>query len=161
MGTTDLFHWSDEFNVGIEEIDEQHKVLVNLLNQLHEAIREHRGKATSREILNRLAEYTRTHFLLEESLMRLTHYPGFEIHKGQHEELIQQVVALQEKLDKENATITFELLHFLKTWLTQHINDSDKRFGGHFQKAGLQQYSSWTAEVKETMQKKKWWWKFW
>ncbi len=161
MTTTDLFHWTDDFNVGIQEVDEQHKVLVSLLNQLHEAIREHHGKATSREILDRLAEYTRTHFLLEESLMRLTHYPGFEIHKAQHEELIQQVVALQHKLDNEGATITFELLHFLKTWLTQHINDSDKRFGQHFQKAGLQQYATWSKEVDETMKKKKWWWKFW
>ena len=57
--STDLFQWSDDFNVGIQEVDEQHKVLVSLLNQLHEAIREHHGKATSREILNRLAEYTR------------------------------------------------------------------------------------------------------
>ena len=96
----ELFHWSDDFSINIQEIDEQHKVLVDLLNQLHVAIREHHGKTTSREILNRLAEYTRTHFLLEESLMRLTHYPGFEIHKAQHEELISQVVALQEKLDK-------------------------------------------------------------
>ncbi|MBI2306690.1 MAG: hemerythrin family protein [Rhodocyclales bacterium] len=161
MSTTDLFHWSDDFSINIQEIDEQHRVLVDLLNQLHEAIRGHRGKATSREILDRLAEYTRTHFLLEESLMRLTHYPGFEIHKAQHEELIAQVVALQDKLDNENATITFELLHFLKTWLTQHINDSDKRFGAHFQKAGLQKYTAWTEEVDATMKKKKWWWKFW
>ena len=76
MSATDLIEWSDEFSVGIQEIDEQHKVLVGLLNQLHQAIREHHGRATSREILGRLAEYTRTHFLLEESLMRLTHYPG-------------------------------------------------------------------------------------
>ena len=69
----ELFHWSDDFSINIQEIDEQHKVLVDLLNQLHVAIREHHGKTTSREILNRLAEYTRTHFLLEESLMRLTH----------------------------------------------------------------------------------------
>jgi len=71
MGTTDLIQWSDQFSVNIQEIDEQHKVLVDLLNQLHNAIREHHGRATSREILNRLAEYTRTHFLLEESLMLL------------------------------------------------------------------------------------------
>ena len=65
MGTTDLIQWSDQFSVNIQEIDEQHKVLVDLLNQLHNAIHEHHGRATSREILNRLAEYTRTHFLLE------------------------------------------------------------------------------------------------
>lgn len=161
MSNTELFSWSDSYNVGIQEVDEQHKVLVSLLNQLHDAIREHHGKATSREILDRLAEYTRTHFLLEESLMRLTHYGGFDIHKQQHEALIKQVQDLQYKLDNENAAITFELLHFLKGWLTQHINESDKRFGAFFETAGLSQYSTWSKEVETTMKKKKWWWKFW
>jgi len=89
--------------------------------------------------------------------MRLTHYPGFDIHKKQHQELMQQVDALQQKVDKEKVAISFELLHFLRNWLIQHINDSDKRFGQHFQKAGLQQYATWTKEVDETMKKKKWW----
>lgn len=161
MIASDLFVWSDNFSVGIQEVDEQHKVLVSLLNKLHVAIIEHHGKATSREILDQLAEYTRTHFMLEESLMRLTHYPGFEIHKQQHEELLAQVQALQHKLDIENTTITFELLHFLKNWLIQHINESDKRFGAHFQEIGLGQYAKWSKDVQQTMKKKKGWWKFW
>ena len=65
--SADLFQWSDSFNVDIQEVDEQHKVLVDLLNQLHRAIVERHGKTTSQEILNQLADYTRTHFLLEES----------------------------------------------------------------------------------------------
>lgn len=161
MASEELFSWDDSFNVGIQEVDEQHKVLVSLLNQLHTAILEHHGKTTSREILDRLAEYTRTHFLLEESLMRLTHYPGFDIHKQQHEDLIKQVQDLQTKLDQENIAITFELLHFLKNWLMQHINESDQRFGKHFKSAGLSHYAAWSNEVETTMKKKKWWWKFW
>ncbi len=43
----------------------------------------------------------------------------------------------------------------------QHINESDKRFGAHFQKAGLSQYAEWSKGVEQTMKKKKWWWKFW
>lgn len=57
--------------------------------------------------------------------------------------------------------ITFELLHFLKNWLVQHINESDKRLGAHVQKTSLGQYSAWSSEVERTMKKKKWWWKFW
>ena len=159
---TDLFQWSDSFNVHIQEVDEQHKVLVDLLNQLHRAIVERHGKATSQEILNQLADYTRTHFLLEESIMRVLHYPGLEIHKQQHEDLIKQIQELQRKIDEEGATITFELLHFLKMWLIQHINESDKRFGDFFAKSShLQQYTTWNKEVEQTMKKKKWWWKFW
>ena len=136
-------------------------MLLGLLNDLHRAIREHHGKATSREILDRLAEYTRTHFLLEESLLRLTHYPGLEIYKQQHQGLMHQVEALQHKLNTENAAISFELFHFLRPWLIQHINDSDKRFGVHFEKAGLAMYAHWSKGVERTMKKRKWWWKFW
>ena len=99
---TDLFQWSDSFNVHIQEVDEQHKVLVDLLNQLHRAIVERHGKATSQEILNQLAGYTRTHFLLEESLMRVLHYPGLEIHKQQHEDLISAKDQLRKVIDRIN-----------------------------------------------------------
>lgn len=158
--TTPLIQWTPAFEIGIQEIDEQHRTLVGLLNQLNEAIREHQGSQASREILDRLAEYTRTHFLLEESLMRVSHYPGFEGHRHQHEELIGQVHALQQKLDSGKASISFELLHFLQVWLTRHINESDQRFGAHFLATDLKGYSQWSEEVKTTMEKKKWW-KFW
>ena len=159
MTTTDLFHWSDDFSVGIQEIDEQHKELVDLLNQLHVAIHEHHGSETSRKILDELADYTRTHFAVEESLMRVSNYPEFAAHKQNHEELIGQVIALQEKLDTGKATITFELLHFLKVWLTRHINEADKRFGAYFITMGAS--PNWSQHVEESMTKKKWWWKFW
>ncbi len=161
MATEKLLEWSDSYKVGIQEVDEQHKELVGMLNALHQAIVEHHAKEASRKILDQLADYTRTHFLLEESLMRVTHYSGFEAHKQQHEELIRQVIDLQHKLDSGGATITFELLHFLKVWLAQHINETDKRFGAFFnQNSNLQAYSSWSEEVSTTM-KKKAWWKFW
>jgi len=160
-----LFQWTEEFNIGIDEIDEQHHGLVTLLNQLHEAIREHHGSTASRQILDRLVEYTRTHFSLEESLMRLTNYPGRDAHKQQHEDLIRQVQALQTKLDEEWIAISFELLHFLKNWLMQHINDSDRRFGIYFQTDGLQKYAG-KVSPDELIQpvppkKKKRWWQRW
>lgn len=157
-----LLPWSDAYNTGIQEIDEQHKTLVDLLNQLNSAIHQRKGSQACREILDHLAEYTRTHFLLEESLMRVSHYAGFEQHKQQHEDLIEQVKALQGKLDQGQASISFELLHFLKVWLTTHIQESDKRFGAYFaMSSDLNSYSQWSQEVKSTMEKKKWWWKFW
>ncbi|HOL65607.1 MAG TPA: bacteriohemerythrin [Accumulibacter sp.] len=163
MNAPPLFKWTDEYNLGITEIDDQHKGLVDLLNQLHQAIREHHGKATSRQILDRLVDYTRTHFLLEESLMRVTAYPGIEQHRRQHKELIAQIEALQRKMDQENAAISFELLHFLRNWLIQHIHESDKRFGKHFHSVQLvATYAAWSKESDLAMKKqKKRWWKFW
>lgn len=157
--TAELFHWTDDFGVGIQEIDEQHKELVDLLNQLHTAIHEHHGSEASRRILDKLADYTRTHFAVEESLMRVSSYPEFEAHKQNHEDLIGQVQALQEKLDSGQAAITFELLHFLKVWLMRHINEADKRFGAHFIAHGGE--TQWSDHVESAMKKRKWWWKFW
>ncbi|MCB1915512.1 MAG: hemerythrin family protein [Rhodocyclaceae bacterium] len=155
----ELFEWSDGYSVGVQEIDEQHKELVALLNQLHTAIHEHHGSEASRRILDELADYTRTHFMVEESLMRVSNYPEFEAHKHNHEELIAQVQALQEKLDSGQAAITFELLHFLKVWLTRHINEADKHFGDFFTQHGGA--AEWSPQVEQSMKKKKWWWKFW
>lgn len=155
----DLFQWSDSFSIGLQEVDEQHKVLVGLLNELHEAIVKRHGSQAARDVLNRLAEYTRTHFTVEESLMRLLNYPEFQQHKQMHEDLLHQVIELQHKLDTGQAAITFELLHFLKVWLTKHINESDKRFGAFAVAKGLE--PAWSPHVAETMARKKWRWKFW
>lgn len=156
-----LFTWSENLSVGIPEIDEQHKVLVGLLNDLHFAISSHRGSAECRGILDRLAEYTRVHFAVEESLMRILDYPDFENHKHEHEALLGQVVELLHKLDAGKASISFELLHFLKAWLTKHILGSDAQYGTYFHSRGIE--ARWPAKqvTPEVIPVKKSFWKFW
>jgi hemerythrin len=161
MIASELVTWSDDYSVNIQAIDEQHKVLVELINRLHVAIVEHRGQAAAVEVIERLSESTHEHFRLEERLMSLTHYPEFEIHRQQHEALIDQVNALQRKLYGEKQPIAFELLHFLKHWLTQHISESDKHFGTHFQTVGRGQYAEWTTPAGPVTNKKKSWWTLW
>ncbi|MES9814261.1 MAG: bacteriohemerythrin [Candidatus Thiodiazotropha sp.] len=130
--------WSDALSVGIEEIDEQHKMLVELVNKMHEAIHQRHGSDVVKSILGDLADYTRIHFAVEESLMRILNYPGYEDHKEIHEELLQSVADLQEKVTTGKTAIGFELMHFLKTWLTKHIMEEDMEYSGFFLKAGAQ-----------------------
>lgn len=151
--TQTLFPWSDDLSVGIQEIDEQHKVLVGLLNELHAAVVERKASTACRGILDRLAEYTRVHFAVEEALMRILGYPAHDAHRAEHELLTRQVVELQEKLDSGKASIGFELLHFLKVWLTKHINESDKRYSAHFISRGI------SPEWEQKPRKRGW--KFW
>ena len=156
----ELVKWSDRFNTDIHEVDEQHQALVALLNQLFTAIFENRGVQASGEILDRLTDYTETHFSLEESLMRISAYPDFSAHKGQHAEFVAQVQDLRQKIKTENAPISFELLRFLRNWLLSHIDESDKRFGQFYRQGGHAHYAEWQQEVKKTLEKKKWW-QFW
>lgn len=132
-----FIEWSDELSVGIEEIDAQHKVLVDLLNQAHEAIQQRQGAEANRDVVQRLGEYTRVHFAVEESLMRILHYPDYERHKEEHDKLIAQLAGLRGKLDSGKGSISFELAHFLKVWLTKHIMEVDKRYAKHFLDQGI------------------------
>ena len=143
--------WSDELSVGVEEIDEQHKVLVGLVNEMHDAIHHRRGGEVVSDILAKLADFTRIHFAVEESLMRILNYPGYDEHKEQHEELLRSVVDLAENVSTGKTAIGFELMHFLKVWLTKHIMESDKAYTNHFLSAG----------ASATLKKKSWVSKLW
>ncbi|WP_428243981.1 bacteriohemerythrin [Gynuella sp.] len=131
-----LIEWSDELAVGIQEIDDQHRLLVSILNRLHTAMYEHQGKEVAENILGELIDYTKIHFAVEESLMRILGYPEADEHKQHHEVLINEVKALQEKLHNGNRSISFELLHFLRMWLTKHIMNEDQLYAPFFLSKG-------------------------
>lgn len=145
-----LVEWSDDLSVGIEEIDEQHKILVSLLNRLHENIVKGTDLNEVSLVLKELAQYTVIHFAVEESLMRIFDFPEYEAHKKHHEELTVQVIELQKKVDSGEKAISMEVLHFLRHWLTYHILGDDKKYTPFFLKHGLKsQWSqrSWMGKI--------------
>ena len=145
-----FIEWSSALSVGIEEIDAQHKVLVDLLNQVHEAIQQRHGVEVTNKIVERLGEYTRIHFAVEESLMRILHYPEYERHKDEHDRLIEQLNGLRAKIEEGKNSISFELAHFLKVWLTKHIMESDMRYSPYFLEQGIKpelSKKSWTQKL--------------
>lgn len=155
--TEDLIQWSEELCVGIEEIDNQHKVLVDLLNSLHRAIVEHHGSEAAQRILGELLEYTRIHFAVEESLMRILGYPDYEEHKHHHQLLLNEVRMLTRKLAEGRKSVNFELLHFLKMWLTKHIMEEDRDYTPFFLSKGVQksyEKRSWVGKFWDTLQHK-------
>jgi hemerythrin len=165
------FTWSEEYSVGIDEIDEQHKALFTLINRLYHAMihvnLNKKGSAVCGDILDELADYTRIHFLLEQTLMRIGGYPEYEAHCELHKNLVNEIDALQEKIASGKAAISFELLQFLRNWLTKHILDEDMKYGMYFKKHGQSQkrnVNEWTKRSRDAIskhKKKSKWWKFW
>jgi hemerythrin len=151
------FNWSDECSVGIEEIDEQHMKLFILCNKLHQAIVNKAGTKACVFILNELVDYTVTHFSLEETMMRIGAYPGYQEHCAQHKALVDEVSALQQKIASGQVAISFELLHFLRNWLSKHILREDMQYGVYFSEQGRLQQENNQTRIKE----KRKWWKFW
>jgi len=152
-----FIEWCNELSVGIEEIDSQHKILVSLLNEVHEAIQQGRTLEATRGVIDRLDEYTRVHFAVEESLMRILHYPDYEQHKEEHDRLVARLAGLRQKLGEDKGALGFELAQLLKHWLTNHIMEVDRRYVAHFLARGispeLSKNASWTQRFWRSLGK--------
>ncbi|WP_370572719.1 bacteriohemerythrin [Methanomethylovorans sp.] len=132
-----LITWSDKYSVNIKEIDEQHKKLVGMINELHDAMMHAKSKEVSVEIINKMAEYTKYHFSTEEKYMKQFRYPDYEVHKISHEKFVEQVLEFKKGYESGKTGLTYDLLNFLKNWLVTHIQASDKKYAPFFVEHGL------------------------
>lgn len=132
MNTRDIMvAWSDSYCLGLDAIDEQHKMLIDLLNRLWSAIINRRDNAEMMAIIDELEKYTISHFCAEEAFMRANGYEDFTRHKKAHDEFVARIAA-EKKHIQEGAPLTLDLLKFLKEWLVQHILVSDKAYAAAF-----------------------------
>ena len=97
--------WNEQYSVSIEEIDNQHKIIIDLINKVDAAAQNHKELEQLPAILQELIDYTRTHFAVEESLMRIFNYPDYEPHKQKHDDLVHKVLKFQEQFDRGNTLV--------------------------------------------------------
>jgi len=126
------FNWNDGLSVGVDTFDAHHKKLVDLINGLHEAMGEGKGRDKVGSILKELARYTVYHFSEEENRMKLHGYPGYQHHKDEHERFVAKVTGFIEKLNDGNLSLSISVMNFLRDWLTSHIQKTDKQYSSFF-----------------------------
>jgi hemerythrin len=136
-----MVEWKDEYSVDIQEIDEQHKCLIQIMNELYTALANKSNRDLVGDVLDKLVDYTKVHFAVEETLMRIFHYDDYEAHKAIHDRIVGKVLEYQGQFRGGNDKVGMELLMFLKDWLFDHINKVDKAYTKTFHKAGAQK--SW------------------
>lgn len=160
----EFFKWSDEYSVGIAEIDKEHKELVNILNRLFVAVSRREGHKVIAGILDALLAYTQTHFALEERLLQQAQYAGLAEHKEEHRLLIAQLDSLCKKFMVDEKPIYFEMLSFLRTWLREHIRGSDTKYSAALSRAGFST-AAWAEDAEfafaEMASTRRQWWKLW
>jgi hemerythrin len=123
-----LITWSTNMSVGIERIDREHKVLIDLINQLHGEMLAGKSKEALGTVLDKLVTYTKTHFITEETLFRTHAYPQAAAHKKEHDALTAKAVALLGDVKAGKTVISSPVLDFLKDWLTNHILKQDMAY---------------------------------
>ena len=133
-----LMNWTDKLAVGVTVLDNDHKKLIVMVNQLFDGIQSGHGKESVGKILDGLIAYTKVHFGNEERYFAQTGYPAAPAHKQEHDDLTRQVVSVQQKYRAGTTNVlSLEVLNFLKNWLVKHIQGSDQKYGPYLNAKGI------------------------
>ena len=129
--------WSSEIAVGLSDVDEQHRWLVDRINQLHSELSEIAPRSSViADVLEELMDYTMNHFIMEEELFERHEYPDTVAHKALHNKFTSTIMnALTDHEDGKN--VSYDVLEFLKDWLIQHIMRTDKVYVPFMQERGV------------------------
>lgn len=132
-----LFVWNDTYSVQVGSIDEQHKKLFNIINQLHEALGAGKGQATVKTILKELVDYTVTHFHAAEALLEKQAYPNLAVHRLEHKNLVDKIKKFQSEYETGQLGMAVQVMNFLQDWLKSHILKTDKQYSPFLNSKGV------------------------
>ena len=127
--------WTSSMDLGISEIDSQHRMLVDYINDLHNAMSNHRSAHELLEILHKLRNYTSTHFRDEEKHFVHTEYPLVKDHLQIHRDFEAKVDEVERGIKEGTVTLSMDLLSFLKDWLVKHIMGMDAQYVSYVKKS--------------------------
>ena len=132
-----FFPWSEKYYVGIAFADAQHKQLVDIINRLHQALSEGKGRKVAGKTLDDLIRCARAHFAEEEKVLQSWGYPDFLAHHSQHECLAYRVFEFYQELMSDDASMSARCVDFLKDWLGEEILDADMKFAPFLKGKGV------------------------
>jgi hemerythrin-like metal-binding protein len=130
--TMDFAQWTENLSVDIEIIDEQHKKLIAMLNEVAMGI--YNNTSDLKEILKGLKEYTEVHFGEEEELFRKSEYPDIQKHLKEHKYFIGKLAEFERDSLQNDVSVSLNLLQFLKDWLFYHIEIIDESYAPYVKK---------------------------
>ena len=156
-----FMEWNSKYSIGIPEADEDHRCLIDLVNEMHEAIVRDRGRetvdaavdeaATMVAVLDELHAYASYHASLEEKYMQALDYPDYDEHREAHRMLADRVQAYRRDFDDGKAILSMDIVRFLKDWLDSHLMNHDRRLGEFLKARGIAELSEDEAVPRSTL----------
>lgn len=131
--------WSEDLSVGVTLIDDQHRQLIEHLNNLVAAVEKQQGPAEIAATLTFLIDYTDFHFSEEEQKMKAHGYPGLETHRAKHEEFKTILAYMESEFQEDGPTpiLAESIETLLVNWLLKHIRLVDTEFGAYLESKGI------------------------
>lgn len=131
------FAWKDVYSVHVAALDRQHQQLFGMICELNDALAAGKGNEVVGKILDRLVDYTMSHFAAEEKLLERYGYPSLPEHRARHQELAAKVSSLLQEFKGGNVGVSVSLMLFLRSWLKDHILGTDKQYSDFLNHKGL------------------------
>ena len=132
-----LIDWNPAYSVKVKKFDDQHKKLIELINQLHDAMKAGEGDVMLGTVLKSLISYTDAHFGEEIRMLQHNGYPELAKHKAEHDKFVARVHDLQKKHQMGTPMLTMNTRSFLKDWLVTHIQKEDQRYSQYLNSKGI------------------------
>ena len=132
-----LLQWNESYSVQVTSLDQQHQTLFRTINELHGAMRAGHGKDLLGKMLQRLIDYTGSHFAAEEAIIEKNGYPELAARRTAHQALVKQVLKFQKDFEAGAPVAAVDLMQFLQKWLNEHIQNTDKKYGPFLNEKGI------------------------
>lgn len=120
--------WNPTYSVGVRELDDQHKGLIHMINEMHYAMNQDKGQEAISSIVEQMFDYMETHFRTEEAYLQKFDYPALPSHQRQHEEFRAKARDLRQRVRQREFILSFEIVQFLSDWLQNHIMVADMKY---------------------------------
>jgi len=135
------FEWKERYNLGIEEIDKQHKRLFEIGAKVYDIAILNNSFDHYDEImkvLDELLEYTEYHFKYEEELMKKYDYTDYDQQQHDHTFYVNKIKSISSKdVDNNQHKTIMEIVDFLSEWISSHILFSDRSYANYFKEKGI------------------------
>ena len=120
--------WNEELNLGIKDVDDQHKKFLEIVNELLQAMQEKKAQKVQSDIIDKLLSYAFYHFTKEERILNDSKYPFINEHKREHEAFVDKISQFKKNFDDKKITLSIEMINFMNKWWINHIKVSDKKY---------------------------------
>jgi hemerythrin len=132
-----LLAWDPSYSVNVELIDKQHQMLVQMINDLHDAMNAGKDKELLGRLINRLHTYAAMHFAREEDFFNKFGYSETATHAKEHKDFEKRVADFETQFKAGRQSLSNDIITFLSDWLLKHIKGSDKRYGPYLNERGV------------------------
>lgn len=131
-----IIEWNETFSTNVDEIDKQHRHLIDLINELAQSMADGRGRTVIGTIIDKLVDYTKVHFRTEERIFTLVEYPETKSHVKEHADFIRKIMEFRDGFKSGRIGLTVEVMNFLCDWARNHIKKSDKHYAAYIADQG-------------------------